>query len=922
MKNFLLILLSLCFFTHSRLTAQDQAGKQLISGEFRDLSFEAFAKQVEAATSLHFYYDPSQVDSLRVTISVSKASPEEVLKELFRDSDLFYSFDDAGNVFITKGRRLITRLPRGFFEGEAVPDSMSAESLVYGDNGQEASPAAFSTKLFAIGTRGAASSEGQANIAGYVRNAASGETIPGVLVYIENPRAEVVTDEFGYYSITLPKGRHTLIVKAMGMNDTRRQIMLYSNGKLDIALQERVIALKAVTVDAEKVQNIRGTQMGMESLSIKAIKQVPAVFGETDILRAVLTLPGVQSVGEASTGFNVRGGSTDQNLILFNDATIYNSSHLFGFFSAFNPDLIKSVELHKSSIPAKFGGRVSSVLDVATRDGNKNKLTGSAGLGLLTGKLAVEGPLIKDRTSFIAGVRSTYSSWLLNLLPEEYGKSKASFGDFTLHLAHKLNDRNNLYLTGYLSRDRFNLNTDTLYGYHNRNINLKWKSLFSNRFYGVFTAGYDQYEYGVSSEENPVNAYKMGFDINQYNFKTDFTYFLNARHTFDAGLSTIYYHLHPGYFKPSGGSSLVVPDVLEAEQALESAVYLKDQINVTDQLALDVGLRYSIFNYLGPKTLYSYPEGVPREEINVRDTLRYPAGKVAHTWHGPEIRASARYTLSETASLKAGYHTLRQYIHMLSNTAAISPTDIWKLSDPNIRPQEGDQVSFGVYKNLKANTIETSLELYYKRFKNYLDYKSGANLVLNHHIETDVINTKGRSYGIELMLKKRTGKMNGWLSYSWSRSLLRMDDPVAGELINEGMEYPSSFDKPHDFTFIGNYRFSHRFSISLNLLYSTGRPVTLPVGTYDYGGSERVLYSERNAYRIPDYYRADFSMNIEGNHVIDQLTHNSWTLGIYNITGRRNAYSVYFKSENGKVKGYKLSIFGSAIPFVSYNVRF
>jgi hypothetical protein len=419
-----------------------------------------------------------------------------------------------------------------------------------------------------------------------------------------------------------------------------------------------------------------------------------------------------------------------------------------------------------------------------------------------------------------------------------------------------------------------------------------------------------------------VNAYKLNFDINQSNFKADFTYYLNRKNTVDFGLSSIYYKLHPGNFQPLGAQSLVTPDAVATQQALESALYLGDKFDVTDDLSISGGVRYSIYNFLGPQTVYNYAPNLPKTSTNLLDSTNYASGKFIKTYSGPEIRVSARYQLGDNLSIKGGYNTLRQYIHLLSNTTAISPTDVWQLSDPNIKPQYGDQVSLGLYHNLKSNTIETSVEVYYKRLRDYLDYKSGANLVLNHHIETDVVGTQGKAYGIEFLVKKATGKANGWISYAYSRTFLRQNDPNVGDLINGGAYYPANFDKPHSFNFIGNYRFSHRFSVSLNLTYSTGRPITLPIAKYEYGGSERVFYSDRNQYRIPDYFRSDFSMNIEGNHKVHQLTHNSFTIGVYNLTGRQNAYSTFFTEQGGVINGYKLSIFARPIPFINYNIRF
>lgn len=906
-------------FVCLQATAQDQ--RKLVSANFSGVDISTLVKELEQQTGYYFYYDVVQFDSARFNLSVSNETLAKTLELAFQQTDFRFTILDAQKqVFLTKGVELKTDLPDGFFAG-AAKDTAQSNLPDYGDKKAAKLDASIENKLFEIGVKGS-TAPGAITVVGYLRNVKTGEPVVGATISQANTGNGTSTDQYGFYSIVLPRGRHTLIVQGIGMSDTRRQVMVYSNGKLDIDMKERVISLKEVIVSAQKRANVRNVSMGTERLTMRAIKQVPSVFGEADVLKAVLTLPGVKTVGEASTGFNVRGGSADQNLILFNDMTIYNPTHFFGFFSAFNPDLVKEVELYKSSIPSKFGGRLSSVLDISSREGNKKNFQGTAGVGLLTSRFNIEGPIKKDKTSFILGGRTTYASWLLNLLPDEYENSKASFYDVNLILSHQFNNKNTLYFTGYMSGDRFNLNSDTSYGYNNKNFSIKWKSIFNNKLTGIFTGGYDRYDYNISSDKNKVNAYKLGFDINQVNFKADFTYYASAVHTVDFGVSTIRYKLHPGTYGPDAEESLIMEDKVEAEQAQESAVYISDRWTVSNNLSLHAGIRYSMYNYLGPKNVNQYAPNLPKTEDNIQDTKAYNGGKVIHTYHGPEFRLSARYLITGDLSIKAGFNSLRQYIHVLSNTTAISPTDIWKLSDPNIRPQFGYQASFGIYKNWKNNSIETSVEVYTKKIRDYLDYKSGAVLVLNHHIETDVINTKGKAYGLEFMVKKQNGKLNGWVSYTYSRILLKMDDPNAGELINRGEYYPAAYDKPHDVTFAGNFRFSHRFSVSVNATYSTGRPITLPIGRYYYGGSYRALYSDRNAYRIPDYFRTDFAMNIDGNHKVNQKFHNSWTIGLYNVTSRRNPYSVYFVSENGVVNGYKLSIFGNIIPFVNYNIRF
>ncbi len=905
------------------LVASAQQGRSL-SIHLDNEPFARFVEQAESQCGCRFYYDPQELDSLRVSIQVDGAGIREALDQALRDTPFRYAGDSLGHIFITRSYPIATTLPGDFFRYRTGSrDSASGPFAEAGNSGKPARTANEENKLYEIGTRSNELKGGNATLAGYVRDIRTGEAIAGAAISVDQPPVGTVTDQFGYFSLTLPRGRHQLRISSIGMQETRRQIALYGDGKLSIEMHDYVPSLKAVVVVSDRVSGVRGVQMGVEKINIGTIKQIPVVFGEADVIRAVLTLPGVTTVGEASTGFNVRGGSTDQNLILFNDATIYNPSHLFGFFSSFNPDVISDIELYKSSIPEKYGGRISSVLDVTTRSGNKKKFSGVGGIGPLTSKLTLEGPLGSDKTTFILGARTTYSDWILkNIKNQAYRHSSAGFSDLDLHLTHEFNGKNTLYFTAYASNDRFRLNSDTSYRYVNRNTNLKWKHIFNNKLYGVLLGGYDYYRYRVASENNGLNAYQLSFDISQVNLRADFTYTPSPRHNLDFGIQSTLYKLHPGSYQPNGPQSLVSPDVVRAEQGLENALYLGDRFDLSQRFSVTGGLRYSLFGYLGPQAVNRYAPGLPRTEFNVVDTAYYGSGHFIKTYQGPEIRLSGRYSLSGSSSVKLSFNTLRQYIHMLSNTTAISPTDIWKLSDPNIHPQAGQQVSLGYYQNFRSNSIETSVEVYYKTLQHYLDYKSGAQLVLNHHIETDVINTSGYAYGVELMVKKKSGKLNGWVSYAYSRTLVKQDDPIAGELINGGKYYPANFDKPHVANLVGNYRFSHRFSISLDMTYSTGRPITLPIAVYYLAGSQRLYYSDRNQFRIPDYFRTDFSMNIDGNHKVKKLTHNAWSLGVYNITGRRNPYSVYFVEENGVVHGYKLSIFGSAIPFITYNFRF
>jgi hypothetical protein len=879
-------------------------------------------KQIEKQSNYHFYYEASLFDSLKITLSLKDASINNVLDKAFHGSDFYYSIYNQA-IFLTKTVKFTNILPSQYSGEEKKILEENIPNYQHSVTTIKPILATSENKLHTIGSN-INSNKSVATLAGFIRDFNTGVPVSGVAVSVDDFGIKAITDASGFYSLTLAKGRYELNIKAIGYKDAKRQILLQNDGKLDIIIEEQLLALKEVVISSDKVSNIRSNQMGLDRLDIKTIKQVPTVFGETDILRVVLTLPGVKSVGESSTGFNVRGGSVDQNLILYNDAVIYNPSHFFGFFSAFNPEVVKDIQLYKSNIPARYGGRLSSVLELTGREGNKIDFTGNAGIGLITSRLNLEGPIIKNKTSFILGGRTTYSNWIMDLLPETagYKGARANFYDVNLNISHQQNEKNSFYAIAYLSNDKSNLATDTTFQYRNQNIGLRWKHIYNNKLYSVISGGHDKYSYDNYSNYKEDVDYRLKFSIQQTNFKANFHYFPNPKLNVDFGASSIYYVNKPGSLEPYNNQSLVIADVLPQEQALESAVFVEQNYDVTDAISISTGLRYSFYNSLGPANVNIYADGLNKSDDNITSVENYGDGKSIKTYHGPEYRLGARFVLTPTFSLKAGYNTQRQYIHMLSNTTSMSPTDVWKLSDMNITPQNGNQVSVGLYKNFKSNTIETSIEGYYKRISNFLDYKSGAVLILNHKIEQDVLPTQGKAYGIEFLVKKLTGKLNGWASYTYSRTMLKTEDSSGSNSINEGAYYPANYDKPHDFTLIGNYRLSHRLSFSLNLTYSTGRPITLPVGKYYYLGGQRLLYSDRNQYRIPDYFRSDISINVLGNHRKKQFAHNSWTFGVYNLTGRKNVFSSFFASENRIINGYKMSIFGTAIPFVNYNIRF
>jgi len=897
------MLFSLSCFAQQRVTVRLERRPM---GEL----FEAIEKQ----TNYRIYCTSEVSDSLSVTVDVANAEPLSLIRKVLQNTT-FQLSAFQNDVYIIKDKSLITTLPESFYR--KTPTSTDNAIPVF----ERETKATSETLIYAIGNPNTPSTT-DVIMTGVITNFKNGESMPGVTLLLEDPFVGTTTDAFGFYSIRLPPGRRELMIRGMGMKDSRRQLMLFSDGKLDIELEEQVYSLSEVSILADKIDNIRSVSGGMERLQMRSVKNVPTILGEADVLRIVMTLPGVKSAGEISSGFNVRGGATDQNLILYNDGTIYTPTHLFGLFSSFNPDIVDKMELYKSGIPAKYGGRISSVLEINTKDGNKKKFQGAASIGLLTGRLTLEAPLLKGKGSFIVSGRTTYSDWLLKKIPEKSGYSNGSAGfyDVNASVNYKIDENNTIYLNGYYSHDRFNFRREEHYAYQNANFSAKWRHIFNSKFTSTYVIGHDHYSYSTKDTTDIYSAYSLEFAINQAFGKADFSYYLDNRHTLNFGINTILYRLNPGICTSAHPQSLRQEETLQTEKTLETAVYLSDQWEVSPEWMVSAGIRYSIFNVLGQRTYNIYmPDGLPTMATMMRTDS---AGRgVLKTYHGPEFRLSVRYIIDENTSAKAGVNTMRQYIHKISNTTIMSPTDTWKLSDVNIRPQTGTQYVVGLFRNFAKNTIETSIETYYKTMRNYLDYRGGAELTMNSHIETEVAGVKGRAYGVELMLKKSQGQLNGWVSYAWSRTMLHRHEELSSSA-NKNKWYPADFDKPHEVKFVGNYKLTHRYSFSLNCDYSTGRPITLPASRYMYESKPYIYYTERNKYRIPDFFRIDVSFNIEYGHRLTKLTHSYLTFGVYNLTGRKNAYSVYYVSEGGRIQGYQLSIFGVPIPYASYNIKF
>ena len=896
-----------------------------ISIDFDSISRIDALIKLESKVSFAFYYDVDWFDISLMSKSYENARFEDILKDILEGTSINY-FIYNNRIILTKNNAIQDKLPDHFFINESekqlapLDDDIKAPVLQRQyisnyDNSKE--------KIYTIGKEDKNSLKRKYEISGFIKDQKTGKPIENLSVFVKGENISTATDSNGFYSLKLNSGFHILETSAISYGKNQKQIIVYGDGDLNFSLEESLEQLGEVLIEANRDDNIKRAIVGVTKIDVEGIKNIPLVLGERDILKVATTMPGIKTAGEGALGYNVRGGKVDQNLILFDNAVIYNPSHFFGVFSAINPFVTGSVDIYKGSIPSEFGGRLSSVIDISTKSANKEKFSGEGNIGPITGNLTLEGPIVKDKIAVMGGVRATYSDWVLRAISEESIKnSKASFFDAILKYDHKINDKNTLEATGYFSNDEFSISSDSVYNYSNRLASIKWDHRFNDKNSVDLQFASSQYKFNILYEGGLNRNFDYGYKISENQLKILAKYNHSKKHKFQYGVSSKLYGIQPGEMKPLGDESVIEAIKVEKEQGLESALFLSDLFEVNDKLLLDIGLRYSSYMALGEKTQNFYALNQPKSEESVIETRYYKKNETIKAYGGPEIRVSGRYFLDPSLSVKAGYNKTIQYSHLLSTNTTASPVDSWKLSDPNIQPQKADQFSVGLYHNFKNDSHEISFEGYYKRMQNLLDFKVGADLILNEYIETELLSGLGKAYGVEFLFKKKKGKLNGWLGYSFSRTLLKLDSQFITEQINNGQYFPANHDRPHDVNLVSNFKITQRYSVSLNFNYQSGRPVTYPIGKYEYSGAEYVLYSDRNRYRVPDYYRLDVGVNIEGNHKNVKLAHSFWNVSVYNLLGRNNPYSVFFVNENGEVKGYKSSIFSVPVPTLTYNFKF
>jgi hypothetical protein len=759
-------------------------------------------------------------------------------------------------------------------------------------------------------------------LSGYLKDAHTGTYLVGATIQVQGQTVGVTTNEQGFFSLMLPKGEYTVLISYLGYLTQKKQVSLQANQQIAVSLSMDQVQMSEVVIsDTRPDQHVRSTDMGIHKIGAKTLKAMPPLMGEVDIVRNIQLLPGVSTAGEGATGFNVRGGSIDQNLILMDDAPVYNSSHLMGMFSIFNADVVKDVTLVKAGIPAQYGGRLSSLLDVRIKEGNKEKLTLAGGLGTVSSRLMIEAPIVKNKASVVVAGRRTYADLIARA---DKTSDYFYFGDLNAKLNASLGAKDQLFISTYYGRDGIAFgkgNERMLLSWGNQTGTLRWDHLFSKRLSGSVSGIFSHYNYNVGIPKGS-QAYEWRSHLYNYSGKTDFLYQLNENQRFTFGGSVIRYSVSPANVRSKSDISIIRSFDLPEQEAMEYAAYVGSETTIGARLGLQYGLRFSAYNFLGPQTVYAYI-GEPNLPKTATDPHTYEKGESIAYYPNLEPRASVRYSLGERSSVKASYNRTVQYVHLLSNTTASSLLDVWSPSTRNIKPQKADQVSLGYFRNLSDNTFEASAEVYYKALANQIDYRDGAKTLLNENVESDLLYGAGRAYGVEFSVRKNAGDWTGWLNYTLSRS----ERKIAGISNNEW--YPATYDRTHVLSAVALYTLNKRWSFAGNFTYSTGVATTFPDTRYQAdGGTLMVPYNSdhtRNGYRIPAYHRLDLSATLQQRKNNRRRWQGEWVFSVYNAYSHKNAYSVFFRQNKDnpfQTEAVRQTVFGFIQPGVTYNFKF
>lgn len=777
---------------------------------------------------------------------------------------------------------------------------------------------------------GELSKETDPHLFGTILDSHTSKPIAGATVYVESLKKGTSSDRDGNYRLELPAGNHMVRFQFVGYSTVEKQVQLTADKRLDIGLTPRLFGLDEVVVSAEESDNVLGSATGIESFTITEIGEIPTVLGEVDVVNTIKLLPGVNTVGEGSTGFNVRGGRTDQNLVLLDGAPLYNASHVLGLFSIFNPDVVEQFSLYKGHIPVRYGGRLSSVLNVSMKKEDIEEFKFRGGLGIAASRASVEFPFNNQNSSLLVAGRGSYSDWLLLTVKDpDVKNSSVAFYDGNFNLNHRVNQTNWLSFSVYGSYDRFRYSDLFGYSWSNQVYNINWKSLLSEKLASETTAIYGVYN-SSNFEPSGFDSFTLTNGIKYYQLKENLIYNFGVNHSLNFGFEFNVRFGKPEKLDPYNNSSSIVPDKVEKEQSRDLSAYVGEEFEINNWLRLTAGLRYTLFQNFGPDEVFQYQPNLPRNEDSINDTTSYKHGETIATYSGLEPRVSARFQLSTANSIKASYNRTRQYIHQISNNTSPAPSAIWQVSTPYIEPQQADNFSIGYFQNFSSDVWETSLEMYYKKIDHLVEYIDFADLYLNDHLETDLISGDGKAYGVELSINKTSGNWTGWLSYAYSRTFVKVKNKFQERTLNNGEWYPSNFDQPHNLTLVAKRRLGRKSAFALNFTYSTGRPITAIESGYEDSATAIPVFSERNEYRIPDYIRLDISFTIAEsiwkNWELkpDRRITDSVSISFYNLLSRENAFSVFYR-RSGRLnypRAHKLSVLGAVIPSVTYNISF
>lgn len=745
------------------------------------------------------------------------------------------------------------------------------------------------------------------SMSGYVLDASTGEEMIGATIYVEEIKGGTVTNVYGFYSLTLPPGTYrirfsyigyqTQTIKAELNRDLQYNLELVSGEELD------EVVIRGVADDA----NIRSSEMGIVKLDVKDIESIPVLFGEQDILKTLQLMPGVSTGGEGRGGYYVRGGNTDQNLILLDEAPVYNASHLMGFFSVFNSDALKGMTMYKAGIPARYGGRLSSVLDVRMNNGNMKKFSFSGGIGLISSRLTIEGPIVKDQGSFIVSGRRTYADLIYSMVDPDFRGSSLYFYDLNAKANYKIGKKDRIFISGYFGRDKFGVSSFG-FDWGNATATIRWNHVFSDRLFTNTSLIYSNYDYKLKVALGTIQ-FQLKSGIEDINLKQDYAYYINSRNTLRFGFNVISHTFKPGERTSDNNPGFDL--ILEKQNAFENAIYISNEQKIASRWMIEYGLRGSMFQVMGPATVYDFDS-----QGNITSTIEYGDWEVIKTYWEPEPRVSLSFMINEKSSVKGSYHRMAQYIHLLSSSTSDNPTDVWIPSSKLVKPGIANQYSVGYYRNFSDNSIETSVEVYYKDMYNQVDYRDGADVLFNELVEAELVFGKGRSYGIEFFVKKRLGKFTGWVGYTLSKTEKQF------EAINDGEWYSARQDRTHDISIVGTYVISKKLTVSATWVYYTGDAVTMPSGTYLIDGQLVPLYTERNGYRMPDYHRLDIGLTLKGKQT--KKFRSSWNFSVYNAYARENAYSISFQASEdnpGTLESVQIALF-SIIPSITWNFKF